>query len=157
VVVVQFWSRSFPIKQGRLNLPPFWHDQLYPIFPSCSIIKVSSFCNLIQSNLFCGHPCFLWPYSLKPSEFLRASSPSVLKTCPYHRTLFAYCQIFHRSSQYQHVHQSINFFLPISFAPHIALTIALSSPQIWQLFLILGVLGCLFPNIAWQCMEIEGV
>jgi len=76
--------------------------------------------------VFRGRSRCLWPSTLQLSAFLRASSLSLLKTCPYHRSLLAFARFSTISLNPSIFINSSVFFLSTSFATYIALTIALS-------------------------------
>ena len=71
-------------------------------------------------------PCFLLPFTSNSNAFCKTCPSSLLNTCPYHLTPFAFAiwtTVYFNPNVY--IRSSFLFF-SISFAPHIAFTIALS-------------------------------
>ena len=98
--VDQFWSSFVPVDEGGQIHPipnmtiftPYCHfDQLRAssFFKPIFLISISTW----FFQVFLGHPLLLWPFTLKHNTFLKMSSFSLLKTCPYQCTPFAFiCQ-----------------------------------------------------------------
>ena len=98
---IQFWSRFIPVNGG---------GQIYPtltaISPSPTLhltrFKASSFSKptLLLSSciflIFFDHSCFLLPFTSNSNTFLKTCPSSLLNTCRYHLTPFAFaiCTFF---------------------------------------------------------------
>ena len=77
-------------------------------------------------HVFFGCPRFLLPFTSNSNSFLRTCPSSLLNTCPYHLTPFAFAIWTTVSFNPNISIRSSVLFFSMSFAPHIALTIALS-------------------------------
>ena len=94
---IQFWSRFIPINEG---------DRIYPSLTAVSPTPTLYLARFMASSfskptlllsfstcifhVFFGHPRFLLPFTSNSNTFLKTYPSSLLNTCPYHLTPFAF-------------------------------------------------------------------
>ena len=141
---IQFWAGFIPVNEGGWIYPtlpgitPTLH--LARFFASSffkpTLLLSFSTCDL---HVFLGRPRFLFPFTLNSNAFLKTWPSSLLNTCPYHLTPFAFAIWTTVSFNPNISIRSSVLLLSISLAPHIALTIALS--------IFRAKYGCVFWNL----------
>ena len=133
IIIIQFWSSFIPIKGGGWIYPNLTAISLTPTLYLAQF-KASSFSKptllLYFStwvfHIFFGCPRFLLPFTSNSNVFLKTCPSSLLNTCPYHFTLFAFAIWTTVSFNPNISIRASVLFFSISFAPHITLTIVLS-------------------------------
>jgi len=148
-VLFHFESDFVPVERsGRIYLLST-RKYLYT-FLHLTQLRASSFRKpipLISSStcllhVFRSRLRFLWPSILKLSALLDASSSSLLKTCPYHRTLLAFAKLSTISLNTSMFINSSVFFSSTSFAPHVALTVDIVFNPCWHIQLSCVLILC---------------
>ena len=96
-IIIQFWSRFIPVNEGGRIYPtltaicptPTLHLARFmaSFFSKPELLLSFSTCVF---HVFFGPPRFLLPYTLNCNTFLKTCPSSLLNTCPYHLTPFAF-------------------------------------------------------------------